>query len=49
MATGPHPDPDARFSVRGRWRERLPTILATLVAPGRARRLSGEPARRVAA
>ena len=28
----------ARFSARGRWRERLPTILDTLVAIGRARR-----------
>ena len=27
----------ARFSGRGRWRERLPTILDTLVALGRAR------------
>jgi hypothetical protein len=28
----------AAFSARGRWRERLPTILDTLVAIGRARR-----------
>ena len=26
-----------RFSARGRWRERLPTILGTLVAIGRIR------------
>lgn len=32
----------ARFSGRGRWRERLPTILDTLVALGRARMLTGE-------
>jgi hypothetical protein len=31
-------DLEARFSARGRWRERLPTILATLEALGRARR-----------
>lgn len=29
---------EARFSARGRWRERLPTILDTLEAVGRARR-----------
>ncbi|MDP1901480.1 MAG: class I SAM-dependent DNA methyltransferase [Rubrivivax sp.] len=29
---------EARFTARGRWRERLPTILATLEALGRARR-----------
>jgi hypothetical protein len=30
---------EARFSARGRWRERLPVILETLEALGRARRL----------
>jgi hypothetical protein len=33
------PDIEARFSARGRWRERLPTILNTLEALGRARPL----------
>ncbi|HOW46470.1 MAG TPA: hypothetical protein P5163_01460 [Rubrivivax sp.] len=32
---------EARFSARGRWRERLPTILDTLAALGRARPLAG--------
>ena len=32
-------DIEARFSARGRWRDRLPTILDTLEALGRARRL----------
>jgi hypothetical protein len=32
------PDIEARFTARGRWRERLPTILDTLEAVGRARR-----------
>ena len=32
------PDLEARFNARGRWRERLPTILDTLEALGRARR-----------
>ena len=31
-------DIESRFSARGRWRERLPTILDTLEALGRARR-----------
>ena len=31
-------DIEARFTARGRWRERLPTILDTLEALGRARR-----------
>jgi hypothetical protein len=31
------PDLDARFTARGRWRERLPVILDTLEALGRAR------------
>lgn len=30
-------DVEARFTARGRWRERLPTILATLEALGRTR------------
>ena len=36
---------EAHFSARGRWRERLPTILDTLEALGRARRLGGAPGR----
>jgi len=32
------PDIEARFTARGRWRERLPTILDTLESVGRARR-----------
>jgi hypothetical protein len=32
----------AHFSARGRWRERLPTILDTLSALGRARKIEGE-------
>jgi hypothetical protein len=36
---------EARFNARGRWRERLPTILATLEALGRARPSPGEPQR----
>ncbi|GMU44188.1 MAG: hypothetical protein IT582_10160 [Opitutaceae bacterium] len=39
-ATLPPLDEDAiaaRFSARGRWRERLPTILETLITIGRAR------------
>ena len=36
---------EARFAARGRWRERLPVILDTLVALGRARQLDGEPLR----
>ena len=35
----------ARFSARGRWRERLPMILDTLAALGRARCLVGTPQR----
>ena len=31
-------DLEARFTARGRWRDRLPTILDTLEALGRARR-----------
>ena len=33
---------EACFTARGRWRERLPTILETLEALGRARRVAGE-------
>jgi hypothetical protein len=36
---------EARFAARGRWRERLPVILDTLVALGRARQLDGAPLR----
>lgn len=38
-------DLEARFSARGRWRDRLPVILETLEALGRARRTSGEAPR----
>ena len=38
------PELEARFNARGRWRERLPTILATLEALGRARQLAGATA-----
>jgi hypothetical protein len=31
-------DLETRFAARGRWRERLPTVLDTLEALGRARR-----------
>jgi hypothetical protein len=34
-------DLEARFTARGRWRERLPTIISTLEALGRARRVAG--------
>ena len=36
---------EARFAARGRWRERLPVILDTLVALDRARQLDGAPPR----
>lgn len=43
LAATPRPlalaDLEARFTARGRWRDRLPTILDTLEALGRARRL----------
>jgi hypothetical protein len=46
-------DLEGRFTARGRWRDRLPTILDTLVALGRARLAAGddagEPARWAAA
>lgn len=32
----------ANFSARGRWRDRLSTILETLEALGRAKRLDGD-------
>lgn len=32
---------EARFNARGRWRERLPTILETLQAVGRAQQQGG--------
>jgi hypothetical protein len=35
-------DIEAHFSARGRWRDRLPTILETLEAVGRVRRGEGE-------
>lgn len=38
-------DVEARFTSRGRWRDRLPTILDTLEALGRARRAAGTEAR----
>jgi len=46
LAASPLPlslaDLEARFSARGRWRERLPTIIDTLEALGHARSVSGE-------
>jgi len=36
---------EARFAARGRWRDRLPVILDTLEALGRARRTGAEPQR----
>ncbi|MDP3616025.1 MAG: class I SAM-dependent DNA methyltransferase, partial [Rubrivivax sp.] len=39
------PDIEARFTARGRWRDRLPTILDTLEALGRARRPQAQTAR----
>ena len=45
LASSPQPltlaELEARFQARGRWRERLPTILDTLAALGRARQLPG--------
>ena len=57
LATSPTPlalaDLEARFQARGRWRERLPVILDTLAALGRARPVAdvaaNEPARWAAA
>ncbi len=49
LATSPTPlalaDLEARFQARGRWRERLPVILDTLAALGRARLVAGDAAR----
>jgi len=49
LAANPHPlalaDLEMRFQARGRWRERLPTILDTLAALGRARQLPGQEMR----
>ena len=36
---------EAHFTARGRWRKRLPTILETLEALGRARHLASKPER----
>jgi hypothetical protein len=38
-------DLEQRFAARGRWRDRLPTIVDTLEALGRARPAGGEPLR----
>ena len=38
-------DLEQRFSARGRWRDRLPTIVDTLEALGRVRRVEGPQAR----
>jgi hypothetical protein len=40
---------EARFQARGRWRERLPVIVDTLAALGRARRVAGDEVRWAAA
>lgn len=49
LATSPRAlalaDVEARFTSRGRWRDRLPTIIETLEALGRARRVEGADAR----
>ena len=48
LAASPQPlalaDIEARFQARGRWRERLPVILDTLAALGRARAVAGDAA-----
>ena len=36
---------EAHFTARGRWRDRLPTILDTLEALGRARRVDSDVVR----
>jgi hypothetical protein len=41
-------DLEARFQARGRWRERLPVILDTLAALGRARPVAADVAGGVA-
>jgi hypothetical protein len=52
LATSPQPlalaDLEARFTARGRWRERLPVILDTLAALGRARPVAANMASDVA-
>jgi hypothetical protein len=49
LATSPTPlalaDLEARFQARGRWRDRLPVILDTLAALGRARPVEGDTVR----
>jgi hypothetical protein len=53
LASSPAPlalaDLEMRFQARGRWRERLPVILDTLAALGRARPVAGETPRWAAA
>jgi hypothetical protein len=53
LATSPTPlalaDLEARFTARGRWRERLPVILDTLAALGRARPVAAGTVRWAAA
>lgn len=48
LAASPQPlalaDMELRFQARGRWRERLPVILDTLAALGRARPVAGQAA-----
>ena len=52
LAASPQPlalaDVELRFQARGRWRERLPVILDTLAALGRARPVAGEAAKQPA-
>jgi hypothetical protein len=52
LAASPTPlalaDLEARFQARGRWRERLPVILDTLAALGRARPVAADVAGGVA-
>lgn len=38
-------DLEQRFTARGRWRDRLPTIVDTLEALGRVRRMADDPPR----
>jgi len=49
LAASPTPlalaDLEARFTARGRWRERLPVILDTLAALGRVRPVAGDSVR----
>jgi hypothetical protein len=46
LTASPQPlaDLEQRFQARGRWRERLPLILDTLAALGRARPVAGAAA-----